>query len=104
MQGGLRGSATELYVKPAMQLHPGLCAGGSRRTNGPRYPPVGARRGLRLHQLLHGFFTKSQVKSSKGIKIQNSQQTSLRGVSRVQAHASVRGKDVHNMKARSQDL
>ena len=27
------------------QLHPGLCAGGSR-TNGSRYPPLGARRGL----------------------------------------------------------
>ena len=53
-----------LSVKPNMQLHPGLCAGGSSRTNGSRYP-LGARRGLprRLHQLLHGFFTKSQVKS-----------------------------------------
>ena len=55
----------ELSVKPNTQLHPGLCAGGSR-TNGSRYP-LGARRGLprfnRRHQLLHGFFTKFYVKS-----------------------------------------
>ena len=36
----------ELYVKPNTQLHPGLCAGGSSRTNGSRYPPVSARRGI----------------------------------------------------------
>ena len=35
----------ELYVKPSTQ-HPGLCAGGSSRTNGSRYPPLSARRGL----------------------------------------------------------
>ena len=28
------------------QLHPGLCAGGSSKTSGSRYPPLGARRGL----------------------------------------------------------
>ena len=36
----------ELSVKPNTQLHPGLCAGGSSRTNGSRYPPLSARRGL----------------------------------------------------------
>ena len=36
----------ELSVKPITQLHPGLCAGGSSRTNGSRYPPLSARRGL----------------------------------------------------------
>ena len=36
----------ELYVKPNAQLHPGLCAGGSSRTNGSRNPPLSARRGL----------------------------------------------------------
>ena len=35
----------ELYVKPITQ-HPVLCAGGSSRTNGSRYPPLSARRGL----------------------------------------------------------
>ena len=35
----------ELSVKPITQ-HPGLCAGGSSRTNGSRYPPLSARRGL----------------------------------------------------------
>ena len=35
----------ELSVKPITQ-HPVLCAGGSSRTNGSRYPPLSARRGL----------------------------------------------------------
>ena len=36
----------ELYVKPITQ-HPVLCAGGSSRTNGSRYPPpLSAHRGL----------------------------------------------------------
>ena len=39
-------NALELYDKPLAQLHPGFCAGGSSRTNGSRYPPLGARRGL----------------------------------------------------------
>ena len=59
----------KLYVKPITQ-HPVLCAGGSSRTTGSRYPPsvhAAAFQGgfNRLHQLLHGFFTKSQVKSSQ---------------------------------------
>ena len=29
----------ELYVKPITQLHPGLCAGGSSKTDGSRYAP-----------------------------------------------------------------
>ena len=57
----------ELYVKPITQ-HPVLCAGGSSRTNGSRYPPSAHAAAFqggfnRLHQLLHGFFTKSHVKS-----------------------------------------
>ena len=60
----------ELSVKPNTQLHPGLCAAGSSRTNGSRYPPSAHAAAFpggfnRLHQLLHGFFTKSQVKSSQ---------------------------------------
>ena len=38
----------ELSVKPNTQLHPGLCAGGSSRTNGSRYP-LGARREPEIH-------------------------------------------------------
>ena len=30
----------------AAYQHPGLCAGGSSRTNGSRYPPLSARHGL----------------------------------------------------------
>ena len=48
--------------RPNTHLHPGLCAGGSSRTNGSRCPSAHAAAfsgGFnRLQQLLHGFFTK----------------------------------------------
>ena len=46
----------------SLSQHPGLCAGGSRRTNGSRYLPSAHAAALqggfnRLHQLLHGFLS-----------------------------------------------
>ena len=58
----------ELYVKPITQ-HPVLCAGGSSIGQMAQGTPPSAHAAAfqggfnRLHQLLHGFFTKSQVKS-----------------------------------------
>ena len=92
----------ELYVKPITQ-HPVLCAGGSSRTNGSRYPPLSARRGLPgwlQPALLPDPTTAASERSSvnrlagsrrrgSGINRHRSRtvsKPSLRGRHRVQAH------------------
>ena len=67
--GGQKNSTNvpELSVKPITQLRPGLCAGGSSRTNGSRYPPsahsAAFQGGFNRFINFSIFFTKSQEKS-----------------------------------------
>ena len=105
----------ELYVKPITQ-HPVLCAGGSSRTNGSRYPPpLSARRGLPgwlQPALLPDPTTAASGRSSVKNRLTGSRRRgsginrhrsrtvskpSLRGRHRVQAHpGGVQGQSLCN--------